>query len=131
MKAASITALFAALIITAAQANAGDLDGTRIHVKNGTNRTLVFDLLVKVKDRGAGKFDTQIKLEPGQTAVWTLAGKYEIGTYDNNGKVFYQVGLRGKDPQTGEKYHWGLLGGDGMYGIIKDSNLHVRPVGQL
>lgn len=130
MKTASLTALFAALMI-AAPALAGDAEETEIHVKNGTNRTLVFDLLVKVKNHGAGKFDTQIKLAPGQTAVWKLSSKYEVGSYNKGGHKFYQVGLRGQDPQTGEDYHWGLLGGEGMHGIMKANQLHVRPIGDL
>jgi hypothetical protein len=138
----TITALLIASMGIAAPAWAAKKlndGGTYIHVKNSTNKTLAFDLFVECANEGTGKFDKQLTLEPGQTAIWKLSAGHKVATLTKSGKSFYRVGLVGKDMETGKNYQWGLVGSDGMFGKEKPSetetesyrNIVVQPIGSL
>src|SRR5690606_34935203 len=98
----ALCGLALALNLAAAPAEAADPNGTRVCVKNGTNRTLVFDLFVTVAGRGTGKFDSRIRLQPGDTAVWNLPAGYQISAKQKEGHMYYKVGLVGEDPTNGK-----------------------------
>jgi hypothetical protein len=113
--------------------------GTYIHVKNGTNKTLSFELLVECSRQGVGKFDNAMVLEPGQTAIWRLKAGLTVGRVHKEGTNWYRVGLLGKDLSSGKQHQWGVLGGDGMHGregfseteTDRYRNIVVQPVGKL
>lgn len=84
---------------------------TLIHVRNGTNRTLKFDLYVECQGAGIGKFDNAKEVAPGEVAVWRLpTGKRVAAPRGEH----YRVGLVGADPRSGQSLAWGVVGGDGM-----------------
>lgn len=117
--------------------------GTYIHVKNGTNAELKFDLFFETPNGRIGKFDSRLSVKPGQTAIWRLKAPHVVRNLNHDGKEMYRVGVVGVDSE-GRSYRWGVVGGHGMQGFERQSvetsdthgaqtyrNIHVRPVGSL
>ncbi|MEK6234525.1 MAG: hypothetical protein N2C14_07420 [Planctomycetales bacterium] len=116
-------------------------NGTRLYVKNGTNRAFTFELYVQTIGGKTGRFGRQITLEPGKTANWKLSKRHKVAAVYKDGKKLYRVGLIGVDKENGKRQFWGLIGGDGMFAhraSAKDndngktySTLVVNPVGKF
>jgi hypothetical protein len=112
--------------------------GTYIHVKNRTDKTLTFALVVECANEGTGKFDELRTVEPGQVVMWRLTGDHAVASQVKDGKTYYRVGLVGHDA-AGKQYQWGVIGGEGMLGSERTSetetgtyrNILVQPVGHL
>ena len=117
--------------------------GTHIHVKNRTTLPMTFDLFFETTTGKAAKFDSRLKLEPGQTAIWKLKTGYDIKHTVQKDVTYYRVGIVGTDAQ-GRAFRWGTSGGVGMNGFenqtteVKENegtfifrNIHVKPIGDL
>jgi hypothetical protein len=128
----SLAALLVVALQTATQAE--EERGTFIHVKNGTNKTLKFDLYIHCAGAGLGKFDNPKEVAPGQVVVWRLPAGRTVATQVKDGQTFHGVGLVGADA-NGKSIAWGLVGGTGM--VAKEranaagKHILVQPIGQL
>lgn len=126
-------AVLVLVALNAAPASAEER-GTFIHVKNGTNKTLKFDLYVNCAGAGLGKFDNMKEVGPGQVVVWHLPAGRSVATQVKDGQTYYGVGLVGAD-ESGKSVAWGLVGGSGMIAKEKagqnSKHILVQPIGQL